>query len=113
MGPDQPLKICLFYVSNKGLVENIAYDFAIFKRKKPIFENPNEQHTTKRFFITVLLAYISGSDIRYIDEERNLIMATTSVLKTNVVLISSDFQSVVRLSFKHFIVPTAKYDSLA
>ncbi len=81
-------------------------------RNNHIFENPKEQHTKERLFITVLLTYISRSDIRYIDEERNLVMPTMSVLRTNVVLTSGDFPNVVRISFKHYIEPTAKYGSL-
>ncbi len=112
MGPDQPFKICWLDLSNKGLVENISYDFVIFQMKKHIFENSKEQHTNERFFITVLLAFISRSDIRHIDEERNLIVPTTHFLRTNVVLTSSDFTNVVQVSFNHFILMVAKYGSL-
>ncbi len=58
------------------------------------------------------MAFILRSNIRYIDEERNLIVPTTHVLRTNVVLTSSDFTNVVQVSFKHFIVMVAKYGSL-
>ncbi len=105
MGPDQPLKICWLDLSNKGLVENISYNFVIFQIKNHIFKNSKEQHVKERFSITILLAFISRSYIRYVDEERNVIVPKRPVLRTNVVLPSSNFTNAAQMSFKQYVAP--------